>query len=143
MFTVKAYLPVMESFGFTADLRQGTQGQAFPQSVFDHWELMPGSCLDKGSKVEDVVKNIRTRKGLKVGRCSVDRCSCGTNTHFNSPISRLWTTTTTRYAQLCCGFTGLVLTIHTVVNTSVPLAVVVSWLIGPETVSPLPCYILP
>jgi len=65
MFTVKAYLPVMESFGFTADLRQGTQGQAFPQSVFDHWELMPGSCLDKGSKVEDVVKSIRTRKGLK------------------------------------------------------------------------------
>ena len=66
MFTVKAYLPVMESFGFTADLRQGTQGQAFPQCVFDHWELMPGSCLDKGSKVEEVVKGIRTRKGLKV-----------------------------------------------------------------------------
>ena len=42
MFTVKAYLPVMESFGFTADLRSHTQGQAFPQSVFDHWELMPG-----------------------------------------------------------------------------------------------------
>lgn len=42
MFTVKAYLPVMESFGFTSDLRQGTQGQAFPQSVFDHWEIMNG-----------------------------------------------------------------------------------------------------
>lgn len=66
MFTVKAYLPVMESFGFTADLRQGTGGQAFPQSVFDHWELMPGSVLDKGSKVEEVVKSIRIRKGLKV-----------------------------------------------------------------------------
>ena len=39
MFTVKAYLPVNESFGFTADLRQATQGQAFPQNVFDHWEL--------------------------------------------------------------------------------------------------------
>ena len=43
MFTVKAYLPVAESFGFTADLRGQTQGQAFPQSVFDHWELMNGS----------------------------------------------------------------------------------------------------
>jgi hypothetical protein len=42
MFTVKAYLPVMESFGFTADLRGHTQGQAFPQSVFDHWEVMNG-----------------------------------------------------------------------------------------------------
>lgn len=66
MFTVKAYLPVMESFGFTADLRSHTQGQAFPQSVFDHWELMPGSALDKGSKVEEVVRSIRIRKGLKV-----------------------------------------------------------------------------
>lgn len=42
MFTVKAYLPVMESFGFTADLRSQTQGQAFPQSVMDHWDVMPG-----------------------------------------------------------------------------------------------------
>ena len=44
MFTVKAYLPVMESFGFTADLRGQTQGQAFPQSVFDHYEIMSG-CM--------------------------------------------------------------------------------------------------
>ena len=137
MFTIKAYLPVMESFGFTADLQQGTQGQAFPQSVFDHWELMPGSCLDKGSKVEGLVKSIRTRKGLKVSRCSVDRHPYGTYTYFNSPIFRLWKLTTTRYAQRCCGFTGLVLTIHAVVNEFVTLAVVVSWLIGPEIVSPL------
>lgn len=66
MFTVKAYLPVMESFGFNADLRQATSGQAFPQSVFDHWEIMNGSPLDKGSKIEEMVKAIRTRKGLKV-----------------------------------------------------------------------------
>ncbi|KAF8337923.1 P-loop containing nucleoside triphosphate hydrolase protein [Cantharellus anzutake] len=65
MFTVKAYLPVMESFGFTEALRSATQGQAFPQSVFDHWELMSGSPLDKGSKLEDLVTKIRTRKGLK------------------------------------------------------------------------------
>jgi translation elongation factor EF-G len=42
MFTVKAYLPVMESFGFNGDLRGATGGQAFPQLVFDHWELMNG-----------------------------------------------------------------------------------------------------
>src|SRR6202034_3860118 len=42
MFTVKAYLPVMESFGFNAELRGHTAGQAFPQSVFDHWESMGG-----------------------------------------------------------------------------------------------------
>ncbi len=39
MFHVKAYLPVNESFGFTADLRSNTGGQAFPQCVFDHWQV--------------------------------------------------------------------------------------------------------
>merc|ERR1712055_154999 len=38
MFVVKAYLPVNESFGFTADLRSNTGGQAFPQCMFDHWQ---------------------------------------------------------------------------------------------------------
>jgi elongation factor 2 len=66
MFTVKAYLPVMESFGFNGELRSNTQGQAFPQAVFDHWELMNGSPLDKGSKIEQLAISIRTRKGLKV-----------------------------------------------------------------------------
>jgi elongation factor 2 len=42
MFTVKAYLPVNESFGFNGELRSHTAGQAFPQSVFDHWEIMAG-----------------------------------------------------------------------------------------------------
>lgn len=45
MFTVKAYLPVMESFGFNGDLRSQTAGQAFPQCVFDHWEIMNGCEL--------------------------------------------------------------------------------------------------
>ncbi|TRM66129.1 P-loop containing nucleoside triphosphate hydrolase protein [Schizophyllum amplum] len=65
MFTVKAYLPVAESFGFNGELRSHTAGQAFPQSVFDHWELMNGSPLEKGSKMEELVRTIRTRKGLK------------------------------------------------------------------------------
>ncbi|KAH7105778.1 eukaryotic translation elongation factor 2 [Auriculariales sp. MPI-PUGE-AT-0066] len=65
MFTVKAYLPVMESFGFNGDLRQATAGQAFPQAVFDHWEIMQGSPLEKGTKLEQLVTGIRTRKGLK------------------------------------------------------------------------------
>ncbi|KAF8628235.1 hypothetical protein AX15_004011 [Amanita polypyramis BW_CC] len=65
MFTVKAYLPVAESFGFNGELRSHTAGQAFPQCVFDHWDLMTGSPLDKGSKLEEIVTKIRTRKGLK------------------------------------------------------------------------------
>jgi len=73
MFTIKAYLPVMESFGFTADLRGHTQGQAFPQSVFDHWETMNGSPLDKGGKLEELVTKIRIRKGLKPEIPTVDQ----------------------------------------------------------------------
>lgn len=65
LFNVKAYLPVSESFGFTADLRGATGGQAFPQSVFDHWSPMGGNATDVGSKVEALVKSIRKRKGLK------------------------------------------------------------------------------
>lgn len=65
MFNVKAYLPVQESFGFTADLRSATSGQAFPQCVFDHWQLMQGNPLDPADKVGEIVKGIRVRKGLK------------------------------------------------------------------------------
>ena len=50
MFVVKAYLPVNESFGFTADLRSNTGGQAFPQCVFDHWNILPGDPFDAGTK---------------------------------------------------------------------------------------------
>ncbi|PLW14751.1 hypothetical protein PCANC_01726 [Puccinia coronata f. sp. avenae] len=66
MYTVKAYLPVSESFGFNGELRQATSGQAFPQMVFDHWQLMAGTPLEKGSKLEQLVHDIRKRKGLKI-----------------------------------------------------------------------------
>ena len=66
MYTVKAYLPVAESFGFTGELRQATGGQAFPQMVFDHWQTMNGTPLEKGSKLEELMLTIRKRKGLKV-----------------------------------------------------------------------------
>ena len=66
LFTVKAYLPVNESFGFTADLRAGTGGQAFPQMVFDHWQILPGgSPLDKTTKPGQIVEDMRKRKGIK------------------------------------------------------------------------------
>jgi len=60
---IKAYLPVMESFGFTADLRSNTGGQAFPQCVFDHWKVFPGSPFEDG-KTKEVCLQTRKRKGL-------------------------------------------------------------------------------
>jgi len=65
MFHVKAYLPVNESFGFTADLRSNTGGQAFPQCVFDHWQVMQGDPLEESSKPYQICKDTKKRKGLK------------------------------------------------------------------------------
>jgi len=47
LHTIKAYLPVIDSFGFETDLRSHTQGQAFSLAVFDHWAIVPGDPLDK------------------------------------------------------------------------------------------------
>jgi len=64
LVTVKAYLPVMESFGFTADLRASTAGQAFPQCVFDHWKPVVGDYNEPGSKIAEMIAATRKRKGL-------------------------------------------------------------------------------
>ncbi|GES93961.1 elongation factor 2 [Rhizophagus clarus] len=72
LYNVKAYLPVNESFGFTADLRSNTGGQAFPQCVFSHWQLMSGTPLQPG-KVADIIKGIRKRKGLSEEIPSLDK----------------------------------------------------------------------
>merc|ERR1711957_219685 len=65
--TLLAYLPVMESFGFTADHRSHTGGKAFPQCTFDHWEPMTGDVNNGSGKVVDVITAVRKRKGLKEG----------------------------------------------------------------------------
>jgi elongation factor 2 len=66
IYNVRAYLPVAESFGFTADLRAATGGQAFPQLVFDHWQQFPGDPLVEGL-ANTTVLAIRKRKALKEG----------------------------------------------------------------------------
>lgn len=61
MFVIKANLPVNESFGFTADLRSNTGGQAFPQCVFDHWQVLPGDPMESGTKPYAIVQ-VRVNK---------------------------------------------------------------------------------
>jgi len=63
--TLKGYLPISESFGFNQDLRANTGGQAFPQCIFDHWEIMDADPYKVGSKGEKMVLEIRKRKGRK------------------------------------------------------------------------------
>lgn len=48
LYTIKAFIPAIDSFGFETDLRTHTQGQAFCLSVFHHWQIVPGDPLDKG-----------------------------------------------------------------------------------------------
>nr|CAG8527305.1 5305_t:CDS:2 [Entrophospora candida] len=69
LYNVKAYLPVSY---FTTNLRSNTGGQAFPQAVFSHWQLMNGTPLEPG-KIADIVKTIRKRKGLSEEIPSLDK----------------------------------------------------------------------
>jgi len=62
---VKAFLPVADSFGFADHLRSQTAGQAFPNCVFHHWQVISGSPLESGTKSFEIVTGIRKRKGLK------------------------------------------------------------------------------
>lgn len=109
LFNIKAYLPVNESFGFTADLRSHTSGQAFPQSVFDHWQVLPGgSPLDPASKPGKIVQDMRKRKGIKVDVPGVENVSpfCPYD-----PLHLLTlefsTTTSCKSCCLCMGSTGI------------------------------------
>lgn len=62
---IQAYLPVLESFGFTELLRKNTGGQAFPQMKFSHWKPMNGDPFKEGSPANLELKKVRKRKGLK------------------------------------------------------------------------------
>lgn len=61
---LKSYMPNSVP-GFTADLRSSTGGQAFPQCVFDHWQILPGDPFDMKDKPAQIVAETRKRKGLK------------------------------------------------------------------------------
>lgn len=75
-YTIQAYLPAMDSFGFETDLRSYTLGQVFCQTVFDHWAVVPGDPLDRSvvlhplepspplALARDFMVKTRRRKGL-------------------------------------------------------------------------------
>jgi elongation factor 2 len=61
---IKAHLPVAESFGFAEYLRDETSGRAMPQFAFSHWETINSDPFEEGSMANELVKQIRARKGL-------------------------------------------------------------------------------
>ncbi|PVU99753.1 hypothetical protein BB559_000429 [Furculomyces boomerangus] len=76
LYSVKALLPTIDSFGFETDLRIHTNGQAFCQMIFSHYQVVPGNPLDKSiplkplepssgiSLARDFMVKTRRRKGL-------------------------------------------------------------------------------
>lgn len=101
LFNVKAYLPVNESFGFTADLRSNTAGQAFPQMVFNHWQILPGgSPLDKTTMPGKIVEDMRKRKGIKPDVPGVENVSFSLTTKTHHISDDVLHSTTTSFRRL-------------------------------------------
>jgi elongation factor 2 len=73
LVNVKCHLPVSESFGFTAALREATSGQAFPQCVFDHWKVVNADPFENNSLANKLVLATRKRKGLELEIPPLDR----------------------------------------------------------------------
>jgi len=61
---LRAYLPVLESFGLASALRAACHGQAFPQCVMDHWQVISDDPLQIGSFSNKIVSQVRIRKGM-------------------------------------------------------------------------------
>ncbi|KAJ2745654.1 hypothetical protein GGI20_001979 [Coemansia sp. BCRC 34301] len=88
MYMIKALIPTIDSSGFETDLRTYTQGQAFCQQYFDHWQVVPGDPLDDGivlrplepssgqQLARDFMLKTRRRKGLS-DDVSIDKYTNG------------------------------------------------------------------
>jgi len=61
---VRVHIPVMESFGFTSQLREETSGRAFPQLIFDHWRTMEGNGNVLDSPAVQQMLEVRKRKRM-------------------------------------------------------------------------------
>ncbi|KAH8104488.1 translation elongation factor 2 [Cristinia sonorae] len=87
-FTVRALLPVVESFGFADDIRKRTSGAASPQLIFSGYELLDedpfwvptteeeledlGEKADRSNVAKGYMDGVRERKGMFVDRKIVE-----------------------------------------------------------------------
>ncbi|KAJ3272649.1 Cytoplasmic GTPase/eEF2-like protein (ribosomal biogenesis) [Terramyces sp. JEL0728] len=88
LFTIKASLPVVESFGFVDELRKKTSGVASPQLVFTGFEVLDidpywvpkteeeledmGDKADKDNLAKKYMEDVRLRKGLFIEKKLVE-----------------------------------------------------------------------
>lgn len=62
---IVCHLPVAESFGFDAELKQATSGRALPQCSFSHYKIISSDPMEEGSPANLLAVKIRERKGLQ------------------------------------------------------------------------------
>lgn len=55
---LSGYIPVVETFGFSAEMRSATSGRAIWQLLLDHWEQLPQKS------VTEVISKLRKHRGL-------------------------------------------------------------------------------
>ena len=67
LHSLRAYLPVAFSFGFSTELRSETSGRAFPQCGFSHWQLVDDDPCQPLGRGAQVVRETRARKNMSVG----------------------------------------------------------------------------
>ena len=88
LFDIDAMLPVIQSFGFSKQLRTETGGNVVPQLVFSHWQIldmdplwMPmtkdeidlhGSESKQEIYSKTLIDNVRERKGLQIDKMEVE-----------------------------------------------------------------------
>jgi len=89
LFTIRALLPVVESFGFADDIRKRTSGAASPQLVFSGYEMLDedpfwvptteeeledlGEKADRSNVAKGYMDGVRDRKGMFVNRKLVEQ----------------------------------------------------------------------
>jgi len=64
MTTIKAHVPVAESFGLDTALRAATSGTAFSQCAFSHWQVIDSDPLEEGTLANEIIMKIRKKKDL-------------------------------------------------------------------------------
>jgi len=64
---INGYIPVVETFGLSAEMRGATSGHAFWQCTFDHWEKVPENIAAV------IIGEIRKRRGIAPEIPSADK----------------------------------------------------------------------
>ena len=55
---------MLDSLRLNEALREAAHGQAYAQCSFSHWEVLDEDPLQEGTLANQIVKDVRARKGM-------------------------------------------------------------------------------